>query len=90
MCLSIHRQVSRIDKLRRTAADFLLTAVPLDCFVGIVTFSSRASIKASLTKITDEHVRETLETKLPNTVGGYTAIGKGLQKGVQVFNATYS
>ena len=87
-CFPTRRQVSRIQRLRQAAADFLLKAVPLEYSVGIVTFSSGASTVAPLTTITDESVRRHLAAKLPSRVGGSTAIGKGLLKGVQVVNAT--
>ena len=88
MCLSIRLQVTRIQRLRQTAADFLLKVVPHEYSVGIVTFSTGASTVASLTTITDESVRQTLAAKLPSMVRSSTAIGLGLQKGVQVVNAT--
>ncbi|KAI0208410.1 Calcium-activated chloride channel regulator 1 [Lamellibrachia satsuma] len=79
--------VTRIQRLRQTAADFLLKVVPQEYSVGIVTFSTGASTVAHLTTITDESVRQTLAAKLPSMVRGSTAIGLGLQKGVQVLEA---
>ncbi|KAK2175750.1 hypothetical protein NP493_711g03078 [Ridgeia piscesae] len=79
--------VSRIQKLRQTAADFLLNAVPLNYSVGIVTFSSGAYTVSQLTKITNATVRRHLASKLPSGTGGTTAIGSGLLTGVEVLEA---
>ncbi|KAI0231358.1 hypothetical protein LSAT2_018261 [Lamellibrachia satsuma] len=79
--------VTRIQKLRQAAADFLLKVVPTGYSIGIVTFSTGASTVAYLTTITDENVKRTLVAKLPSTVDGSTAIGTGLLEGVQVLEA---
>ena len=50
-----------------------------------MTFSSNASTVAFLTTITDESVRQSLADKLPSAADGATAIGQGLQKGMEVF-----
>ncbi|KAI0208298.1 Calcium-activated chloride channel regulator 4A [Lamellibrachia satsuma] len=76
--------VSRIDKLYRTSADYLNKVIPTGYSVGIVTFSSSASIAASLIEVTSETARKQLVAKLPISTAGNTGIGSGLLRGVDV------
>ena len=77
-------QVTRIEKLYQTAAYFLLKVVPKRYHVGIVKFSSGASIIAPLIQMTSQRVRNDLVNRLPRYAHGSTAIGLGLLQGVKV------
>ena len=86
MCVSINLQVSRIQKLRQTAAHFLLKDVPLNSYVGIVTFSTAVNTVSQLRKIANEAVRLHLAAKLPSEIRKRTAIGAALMAGVEVLH----
>lgn len=53
-------------------------------YVGIVKFSSTATLVKGLTLISTDGDRSTLVSYLPTTTGGYTSIGAGLQTAYQV------
>ena len=84
MCLWICCQINRLEKLRQTVAEFLLHSVPIGCSVGLVVFSSEASVVVPLKKITSARERQELVSKLPTHAGGSTAIGAALLRGIQV------
>ena len=80
-------QVTRLQRLRQTVAELLLTYIPKGYSVGLVAFNESTSIVAPLTEITSMSVREQLVDKLPqNTPGGKTSIGIALQQCVLVTN----
>ena len=84
--VSGHCQVTRLQKLRQTAADLLLNVVRVDDHVGIVTFNHTASTISPLRKINCLAVRQQLTSMLPTISDGGTSIGAGLLEGVQVLN----
>ena len=61
--------------------------VPSGYYVGIVVFETDAKTVAPLTKLNSETDRKELANKLPTHPSGWTAIGKGLLKGVEVILA---
>ncbi|XP_064416831.1 calcium-activated chloride channel regulator 1-like [Latimeria chalumnae] len=75
---------SRILRLRQAAELFLLQIIEGKALVGIVTFSSSAIIKKTLTVITDDSVRTNLVNYLPSTASGGTDICSGVHDGFQV------
>ena len=48
--------------------------------VGIVKFSSTATVLADMTTIVDESTRTTLISVVPTTAGGGTSIGAGIPR----------
>jgi len=48
--------------------------------VGIVSFSSSATVLADMTKIVDETTRDELISRLPTQPGGGTSIAAGMLK----------
>ncbi|KAK2180610.1 hypothetical protein NP493_436g02058 [Ridgeia piscesae] len=84
MSSRLNSGVTKLARLRQTVAQFIFKAVPTGYSVGLVTFSSSASVSASLTEITSQSDREQLVGKLPTHANGGTAIGAGLNKGVEV------
>ncbi|OWF45819.1 Calcium-activated chloride channel regulator 1 [Mizuhopecten yessoensis] len=79
---------SRLQLLQDSVGHFLTYAVPDNSDVGIVTFSSSAQIVTSMTTVTSDAIRQSLVQNLPSTAFGYTAIGDGLLKGLEVLNTT--
>ncbi|XP_073719443.1 calcium-activated chloride channel regulator 4-like [Misgurnus anguillicaudatus] len=75
---------SRILRQRQAATHFLQYIIEDQAYVGIVTFSSDASILKKLTRIENETTRKELIKSLPTTAGGGTYICKGLFKGLEV------
>ena len=73
-----------MERLRQAAADFLLRAVPSGYSVGIVTFNTSAVIRKDLTTIATPKDREDLINALPESGLGNTAIGSGLNTGLEV------
>ncbi|XP_033746377.1 calcium-activated chloride channel regulator 1-like [Pecten maximus] len=81
---------SRLQLLQDIVGHFLSYTVPDNSDVGIVTFSSSAQIVTPMTTVTSDSVRESLVQSLPSTAFGYTALGDGLLKGLEVLNTTAS
>ncbi|XP_060081392.1 calcium-activated chloride channel regulator 1-like [Ylistrum balloti] len=79
---------SRLQLLQDIVGNFLKYTLPDNSDVGIVTFSSGAQIVTSMTTVTSDAVRESLVQDLPSTAFGYTALGDGLLKGLEVLNTT--
>lgn len=72
-------------KLLHSAATRLVEdRIPDGAYLGLVQFSTEASILKNLTKV-DNHTRIELSRSLPaKDDGGRTAIGKGLQEAIKV------
>ena len=83
MCRNCH-QVSRIQKLHQTSADYVKNVIPKGYSVGIVTYNGNAATVATLREITSDSVRDELVAVLPLGVESATATGKGLLQGVMV------
>ncbi|XP_051869165.1 calcium-activated chloride channel regulator 1-like [Pristis pectinata] len=75
---------NRIVRLRQAAEIFILQIVETGSHVGIVTFSSSASIKTRLKEIADDKVREELVQLLPTSAVGRTSICAGVRSGFEV------
>ncbi|XP_072366532.1 calcium-activated chloride channel regulator 1-like [Scyliorhinus torazame] len=75
---------NRINRLRQAAEIFLLQIVEVQSKVGIVTFSSDASIQANLKLIDNDDVRKELVRLLPKSASGGTNICAGVQAGFEV------
>ena len=84
LTLTTCSQSTRLKRLRQAATGYLLRVVPTGYSVGIVSFSKTASIRQHLTKITSRTEREDLVYSLPRGASGNTAIGQGLNLGVEV------
>ncbi|XP_069497628.1 calcium-activated chloride channel regulator 1-like [Ambystoma mexicanum] len=75
---------NRINRMRQAAELFILQIVEVASHVGIVTFNSGATIKAHLTKITDDNSRKQLIANLPTIAAGGTNICSGVRTGFEV------
>ncbi|XP_052061932.1 calcium-activated chloride channel regulator 4-like [Mytilus californianus] len=64
---------------RNALATVVQNVLPNDSYVGIVKFSSSATLIKSMTLIASEEDRGELASLLPISVGGSTSIGAGLQ-----------
>ncbi|XP_078500242.1 calcium-activated chloride channel regulator 1-like [Lissotriton helveticus] len=74
----------RIDRMRQAAELFLLQVIELESQVGIVVFSSGATIKSPLTVIKDAESRQQLIAQLPRVADGGTNICSGVRTGFEV------
>nr|XP_033771692.1 calcium-activated chloride channel regulator 2-like [Geotrypetes seraphini]XP_033771693.1 calcium-activated chloride channel regulator 2-like [Geotrypetes seraphini] len=73
----------RVHRLRQAAALFLLQVVEMGSHVGIVTFNSKAEVRAPLQEINNEEVRKQLISYLPATAGGKKNVCAGILQGLQ-------
>ncbi|NWH61210.1 CLCA1 regulator, partial [Geococcyx californianus] len=84
---------NRLRHLHSAAAAFLLHAIEIGSWVGIVIFDSDASEKAPLQQLTNHATRQKLLQYLPTVVGGQTNICAGIRKGLKIIadkmNTTY-
>ncbi|XP_053107070.1 calcium-activated chloride channel regulator 1-like [Hemicordylus capensis] len=80
---------NRINRLRQAAELFILQIIEKGSWVGIVTFSSSATIKTGLQQISTDHVRSSLVNSLPTSAAGGTSICSGVRSGFQVFLQKY-
>ncbi|KAM9324774.1 uncharacterized protein PAF06_000863 [Gastrophryne carolinensis] len=74
----------RINRQYQAAEVYIMQIVEIGSSVGIVTFSSDATIMSSLVKVTDTFKREQLKNLLPKIAGGGTNICAGVRKGFEV------
>ncbi|UYV76172.1 hypothetical protein LAZ67_13002935, partial [Cordylochernes scorpioides] len=72
-----------IEMLHRAATRFIADRVPDGAKLGMVKFSTDASVVSPLTKV-DNTSRVQLLSQIPNSVDGWTAIGKALNTGLKV------
>ncbi|XP_067845973.1 calcium-activated chloride channel regulator 1-like isoform X1 [Heptranchias perlo] len=75
---------NRINRLRQAAEIFLLQIIETRSHVGIVTFSSSATIQTGLKAIDNDDIRNELVQLLPTLAGGGTNICAGIQSSFQV------
>ncbi|KAM3915157.1 calcium-activated chloride channel regulator 1-like isoform 1-T2 [Leptodactylus fuscus] len=74
----------RISRLYQASEVYIMQIVESGSFVGIVTFSSDATITSRLVKIVDTFQREQLKQLLPKAANGGTNICAGVRKGFEV------
>ncbi|XP_075038534.1 calcium-activated chloride channel regulator 1-like [Mixophyes fleayi] len=74
----------RISRMYQASEVYIMQVVESGSYVGIVTFSSDATIMTNLVKIVDTVQREKLKKFLPTVVAGGTNICAGVRKGFQV------
>ncbi|KAM4722893.1 calcium-activated chloride channel regulator 1-like [Rhinophrynus dorsalis] len=75
---------NRIGRLYQAAEVYIMQIVESGSHVGIIIFSSGATIKSGLVKILDTFQREKLKQLLPTTANGGTNICAGVRKGFEV------
>ncbi|XP_075471730.1 calcium-activated chloride channel regulator 1-like [Ascaphus truei] len=75
---------NRIGRMYQAAEVFIMQIVESGSYVGIVKFSSAASIESPLVKILDTFQREKLKLLLPTVAQGGTHICSGIVMGLQV------
>uniref|UniRef100_A0A8C5R7P5 VWFA domain-containing protein n=1 Tax=Leptobrachium leishanense TaxID=445787 RepID=A0A8C5R7P5_9ANUR len=75
---------NRIGRLFQAAEVFLIQIIELSSYVGIVKFSSSASITSELLQIQGDAQRQTLKSLLPTTASGGTNICAGILTGIDV------
>ncbi|XP_018411412.1 PREDICTED: epithelial chloride channel protein-like [Nanorana parkeri] len=73
----------RINRMYQAAEVYIMQIVETGSHVGIVTFSSSASILSDLVKIVDTFSREKLKGFLPTVATGGTNICSGVDKGLE-------
>ncbi|UYV76185.1 hypothetical protein LAZ67_13002970 [Cordylochernes scorpioides] len=71
-----------VEMLHRATKRFIADRVPDGAKLGLVKFSTDASVVSPLTKV-DNTTRVRLLSQIPNFADGWTAIGKGLNTGLQ-------
>ncbi|XP_066266574.1 calcium-activated chloride channel regulator 4A-like [Branchiostoma lanceolatum] len=76
-----------IDRLHQVATRFIRSTVSFGTSVGVVTFSSSASIEHRVVSVTSQAVRDELIDALPTRATGGTCIGCGLRKGIEALEA---
>ncbi|XP_069823732.1 calcium-activated chloride channel regulator 1-like [Dendropsophus ebraccatus] len=74
----------RINRLYQASEVYIMQIVEAGSSVGIVTFSSDATIQSELVKIVDTFQREQLKQLLPKAATGGTNICAGVRKGFEV------
>ena len=81
-------QVTRLDKMNAAVTKFLLEDLPDGSRIGIVAYSTEAHVLAEMTLVRkyNGRLRKELVNKLPQRTDLYTATGKGLLKGLEVFH----
>ncbi|XP_067323195.1 calcium-activated chloride channel regulator 1-like [Anolis sagrei] len=80
---------SRLGRMNQAAKLFLLQIIEKGSWVGIVTFNTKANIKARLQQVVNDNVRESLTSSLPNTATGDSNICEGVTSGFQIFTGKY-
>nr|XP_002731900.1 PREDICTED: epithelial chloride channel protein-like [Saccoglossus kowalevskii] len=76
----------RLTKLRQAASAFIRNTICEGSYLGIVEFSEFAQELAPLTLVNGSDSREGLIRRLPHSVGGWTSIGAGIMKGIEVLS----
>lgn len=74
----------RIARLYQASEVYIMQIVESGSYVGIVIFSSDATVKSELVKIVDTFQREQLKQFLPKAATGGTNICAGVRKGFEV------
>lgn len=74
----------RIARLYQASEVYIMQIVESGSYVGIVIFSSDATVKSELVKIVDTFQREQLKQFLPKAANGGTNICAGVRKGFEV------
>ncbi|XP_075038532.1 calcium-activated chloride channel regulator 1-like [Mixophyes fleayi] len=74
----------RISRMYQASEVYIMQIVESGSYVGIVTFSSDATVMTNLVKIVDTFQREKLKTFLPTVASGGTNICAGVRKGFEV------
>ncbi|XP_063797573.1 calcium-activated chloride channel regulator 4 [Pseudophryne corroboree] len=74
----------RIQRLYQAADVFLIQIIETNSFVGMVKFSSTASVSSQLVQIRSDVERKQLKGLLPTTASGGTHICAGILAGIQV------
>lgn len=73
-----------MDLLRAATSRFIKFQLADFCTVGMVAFSTESRVLANMTTMSDD-TRETLLTQVPKEDDtGFTAIGRGIQQGLEV------
>ncbi|KAL3846505.1 hypothetical protein ACJMK2_017485 [Sinanodonta woodiana] len=81
--------LSRIAEMKRTAQYIIDVLIQASSFLGIVSFSSSATIVAQLTEITNDNDRRHLKNVIMSlTADDRTGIGRGLLKAKELFDAS--
>ncbi|KAM9324772.1 calcium-activated chloride channel regulator 1-like [Gastrophryne carolinensis] len=75
---------NRISRMYQASEVYIMQIVESGSYVGIVTFSDRATVRSELVKIVDTFQREKLKTFLPKVASGGTKICVGIRKGFEV------
>lgn len=74
----------RLTRMNNAVSTMILTTLKPGTDLGIVEFSTSASLLSDLRTVTTEEDRKNLITMLPTSAVGWTSIGAGLQMGLEV------
>ncbi|XP_045199670.2 calcium-activated chloride channel regulator 4A-like [Mercenaria mercenaria] len=80
-------QGTRIATLYQACEYIIQTNIPEDSWLGIVWFSSSGSTKMDITRVTSQQVRDALITAVPQTTGGGTCIGCGIDEAIRILSS---
>ncbi|XP_053404611.1 calcium-activated chloride channel regulator 4-like [Mercenaria mercenaria] len=78
---------TRIATLYQACEYIIQTKIPDDSWLGIVWFSTSASTKKHLTKVTSQQVRDALIAAVPKNVVGNTCIGCGINEALSILSS---
>ncbi|XP_034356327.1 calcium-activated chloride channel regulator 4 [Arvicanthis niloticus] len=76
----------RLNRMNQAANFFLKQIIETKAWVGMVHFSSQATIESELIQINGDIERDQLLKTLPTSAGGGTSICSGIRAAFQVFN----
>ncbi|CAH1784724.1 unnamed protein product, partial [Owenia fusiformis] len=78
---------TRMSILRQATYKFIQTGLPSGTEIGLATFSTTSSIIQNMMFIKSQTDRDYFISKIPSTPDGFTAIGKGLQRGTELLES---
>uniref|UniRef100_A0A2K6FA41 Chloride channel accessory 4 n=1 Tax=Propithecus coquereli TaxID=379532 RepID=A0A2K6FA41_PROCO len=80
----------RLNRMNQAAKYFLLQVIENESWVGMVHFSSTASVESQLIQITNSSQRNKLVESLPTASGGGTSICSGITKAFEVIKNRFT
>ncbi|XP_077986132.1 calcium-activated chloride channel regulator 4A-like [Glandiceps talaboti] len=75
---------TRFDLMIQSSTKYIQYTVPNNTYVGIVIFSTTATILSDLVYVNNNEARQLLVSRLPASPTGWTSIGAGLESGIEV------
>ncbi|CAH1784722.1 unnamed protein product, partial [Owenia fusiformis] len=78
---------TRMSIFRQAAYKFIQTGLPSGTEMGLATFSTTGSIAQDMMFINNQTDRDYFTSKIPSTPNGWTAIGQGLERGMELLES---